>query len=199
VDEIAAALLVGGRARRFDGTRKPALVVGEQTIVERQLDAIRGAGIRSVWMIGRWGAELPDGVTHVPDLVDNAGPLGGLYSALLIAVAPVVVVLAGDMPFVQTSFVRTIASVPADVDAIVPRDAAGWHPLAAAYRRGVASRIKARIDRGSLRVIEALGDLRVHAVTSDTLQQLDAAGMLLMNVNTPDDYRAAAHHARRDA
>ena len=198
-DEITAAVLVGGRARRFDGTRKPTLVVGEQTIVERQLDAIRGAGIRSVWMIGRWDGEVPGGVIHVPDLVDNAGPLGGIYSALLVALAPVVVVLAGDMPFVQTSFIRTIAGVPEDLDAVVPRDAQGWHPLAAAYRRGVAPRIKARLDRGALRVIEALGDLRVGTVTSETLQRLDAAGMLLMNVNTPDDYHAAAHHARRDA
>ena len=38
-----------------------------------------------------------------------------------------------------------------------------------------------------------------HAMTSDALRQLDAAGMLLMNVNTPDDYRAAADHADRHA
>ena len=198
-DEITAAVLVGGRGRRLDGARKPSLMVGQQTIVERQLDAIRGADIRSVLMIGRWDAAVPGGVTHVPDGVANAGPLGGMYSALLVAITPVVVVLAGDMPFVQASFVRTIASVPDTVDAIVPQDAAGWHPLAAAYRRRVAARIKARIDRGALRVTEALGDMRVETVTSDALQQLDAAGMLLTNVNTPDDYRAAAHHARRDA
>lgn len=198
-DEISAAVLVGGRARRLAGARKPSLMVGRQTIVERQLDAIRGAGIRSVVMIGRWDGGIPAGVSHVPDLVDEAGPLGGIYSALLIAITPVVVVLAGDMPFVPTSFVRAIASVPEDIDAIVPQDAAGWHPLAAAYRRRVAARIKARLDRRALRVIEALDDMRVRTVTSETLQQLDAAGMLLMNVNTPDDYRAAAHHARRDA
>lgn len=198
-DQITAAVLVGGRARRLDGTRKPSLVVGQQTIVERQLDAIRGAGIRSVLMIGRWDADMPGGVTHVPDVVENAGPLGGIYSALLVACTPVVVVLAGDMPFVRSSFVRAIAGVGDDVDAIAPKDSAGWHPLAAAYRRRVAVRIKARLDRGALRVIEALGDMRVHPMTSDTLQQLDAAGMLLMNVNTPDDYRAAADHADRHA
>lgn len=196
-DETTAAVLVGGRARRLDGACKPSLRVGEQTIVTRQLDAIRGAGIGAILLIGRWDGGVPEGVTHVPDLVEHAGPLGGIYSALLVALTPVVVVLAGDMPFVSTGFMRTIGRIAANVDATVPRDEAGWHPLAAGYRRRVARGIKVRLDRGALRVTEALDDMRVEPVTTGTLRQLDAAGMLLTNVNTPDEYRAADAHARR--
>jgi molybdenum cofactor guanylyltransferase len=196
-DEITAAVLVGGRARRLGGARKPSLRIGQQTIVDRQLATLRGAGIRSVLLIGRWDGGVPNGATHVPDLVEQAGPLGGIYSALLVAATPVVVVLAGDMPFVSAGFVRTIAGIPENADAIVPRDAAGWHPLSAGYRRRLAAGIKRRLDHGALRVTEALDDMRVETVTTEALQQLDAAGMLLMNVNTPDDYRAADEHARR--
>ncbi len=56
-----------------------------------------------------------------------------------------------------------------------------------------------RLDRGSLRVTEALDDLHVREVTTEEIADFDATGMLLMNVNTPDDYREADRRARTHA
>ena len=38
----SAAILAGGRARRFGGRDKSALLVGGRTILERQIDALDG-------------------------------------------------------------------------------------------------------------------------------------------------------------
>jgi molybdopterin-guanine dinucleotide biosynthesis protein A len=196
-DRVTAAILVGGRARRLDGRSKPALVVGQQTIADRLLDAIRRADIPTVLMVGPWSGAIAPGVRHVPDVVGPVGPLGGLYSALLVAATPIVVVLAGDLPFVSGPLVRRLAAVPEGRDAVVPRDDRGWHPLSAGFRRTAAAHVKAQLDRGSLRVIDALAGLQVDPIGGDQLRQLDDDGMLLMNVNTPDDLRQAERHGRR--
>ena len=197
-DQVTAAILVGGRACRLDGRSKPALVIGRQTVADRLLDAIRDAGIPTVFMVGPWRGPVPAGIGHVPDLVGQVGPLGGIYSALLVASTATVVVLAGDMPFVTSALVRRLAEMTDGFDAVVPRDELGWQPLSAGYRRTIAPHVKGQLDRQALRVVDALGGMRVDEVAGDDRRRLDSSdGMLLMNVNSPDDLRHAERHARR--
>ena len=73
MSNTCAAILVGGRARRFNGELKPGLRVGNHTILERQLHALHEAGIAEVLLVGRWRAPQVPQVRHVPDVVDGAG------------------------------------------------------------------------------------------------------------------------------
>lgn len=191
---VAAALLAGGEARRLGGVFKPGLRVGDRTILDRQIAALHDAGVRETVIVG---GDHPDRVAGVHYVADAArgGALGGLYSALLVATAPIVVVFAGDMPFVTAPLVRRLAAI-GDADAVVARVDGRWHPLCAAYRRGVAAQLKQRLDRGALRLTDALEDMRVRELDARDLAELDSTTMLLMNVNTPDDYAAAERHAR---
>jgi len=197
VSVISAAILVGGRARRLDGQFKPALRVGNQTILERQLTALHAAGIRDVILVGEWRGDRVPGVRHLPDVVDDRSALGGLYSAMLLATTPAIIVLAGDLPFVEAELLEKLAELGEHDDAVVPRTADGWHPLCAGYRRRVACRIKQRLDRGAFRVTDAIADMKVRELTATALAPLDQDGFLLMNVNTPFFYARARRGARR--
>jgi molybdenum cofactor guanylyltransferase len=192
---VSTAILIGGHARRFDGQSKPDLLIGDRTIRALQREAIAAAGLGEPLFIGRDSASLPPAHT-VADAVIGGGALGGLYTALLVATTPWVIVLAGDLPFVSPTLLHLLAESGAEHEAIVPRTAAGWHPLCAVYRRSIASRIKTRLDRGALRIRDALADLDVRPLSADELGGVDAADMLLMNVNTPDDHRRAERLAR---
>jgi hypothetical protein len=79
---VSAAILAGGRARRFGGADKASLIVGGARIIDRQLGALDTVAddIRIV-------ANEPDryatlGVRVIPDQIAGAGPLGGLHAAL---------------------------------------------------------------------------------------------------------------------
>ncbi len=189
-DAITAAILVGGGARRFQGTLKPALAIGDVAILDRQLAALAEAAIDDVLLVGRWTGPVVSGVRHTPDVVNAGGAMSGLYSALLAATSPVVLVLAGDLPFVTAALIRTLAAI-GDEDAVIPRAAGTWHPLCATYRRRVASTLKRRLDAGLWRITDAFADWQVRALTAEELGPLDTDGMLLMNVNTPHDHRQA--------
>jgi molybdenum cofactor guanylyltransferase len=195
VSTITAAILVGGRARRLDGQLKAALSVGDRTILQRQLAEVRAAGLTETLLVGRWTAARPANVRHVPDVVENSGALGGLYSALLAAWTPAVFVLAGDLPFVSAALIRHLTQLGAE-DVVVPRTAEGWHPLCAVYQRRVALSVKRRLDRGLLRISDWLADLQIREIGTHELAWIDADDMLLMNVNSPDDLRRAERHAR---
>ena len=117
--------------------------------------------------------------------------MGGLYTALVEAPTEQVLVIACDMPFISAPFLITLATLGAGVDAAIPRDGHGPHPLCASYHRRIADRLKTRIDAGALRIADVLSDLHVRDIGPDEVAPFDPDGRLLTNVNTPGDYERA--------
>ena len=187
---FSAAILAGGQARRLGGVDKSALAVGTSSILDRQLSLLRALTPHILIVADASRAPAVD-VPVVADRIPGAGSLGGLYTALMDAPTDQVLVIACDMPFLTAPFLRRLAARGVDVDVAVPRSAAGRHPLCASYTRGVAGHLKARIERGDLRVREALDGLDVRELGPDELAEFDPDGLLLLNVNTPDDYAKA--------
>ena len=190
---VSAAILAGGRARRFGGADKASLPVGRARIIDRQLAALSQVAddIRIV-------ANDPDryaalGVRVIPDAVPDRGPLGGLYSALIDARHDPVIVLACDLPFVTAALLERLATelgTGEPVDAVVPRSRRGLEPLCAAYARRCAPYALARLVRGALQVAGLLEDVAVRVLEPDALAVYDA-GALFENVNTPHDHARA--------
>ncbi|MGD9905564.1 MAG: molybdenum cofactor guanylyltransferase [Vicinamibacterales bacterium] len=190
----SAAILVGGRSRRLGGRPKPWLDVGGTTILGRQQAVFAALGVVPR-LIAPSGTDLPpSGLDVVADRVADGGALGALFTALDAATTDVVVVVAGDMPFLTAAFALALLDRIGTHDAAVPHTAAaGWHPLAAAYARRSARRLHDALASGERRVVAAVSTLDVAALDDAALAPLDPDGTLLCNVNTPDDYA----HARR--
>ena len=214
-----AAILAGGQARRLGGGDKSSLRVGADSILERQLAVLRtltphiliiGSASAKASADKSGGAKASASVSAderrfamaaagtartnvriVDDCIPGAGALGGLYTALVEAPTEQVLVIACDMPFISAPFLTALAGFGAGVDAAVPRDGGGVHPLCASYQRRIAPRLKARIDAGMLRITDALYDLEVRDIGCDELAPFDPDGRLLLNVNTPADYERA--------
>src|SRR5215831_10853748 len=95
---VSAAILAGGRARRFGGADKASLIVGGARIIERQLAALATVtdDVRIVSNDPARYAAL--GVRVIPDRIAGAGPLGGVHAALVDAAPHGVIVLACDLP-----------------------------------------------------------------------------------------------------
>src|SRR5438105_3476011 len=129
----SAAILGGGRARRFGGRDKGALVVDGRSIFERQISQLTQI-TADILLVG---GELPAGtlaaVRHVADRVPGCGPLGGLHAALSEARGDAIVVIACDMPYVTAPLLRHLLALVREADAVVPRTDHGYHPLCAAY------------------------------------------------------------------
>lgn len=186
-----AAILAGGRARRLGGVDKSALLIGGSTILDRQLGILRTLTSHILIVASDEHRYRGAGVPVVLDCIEGAGSLGGLYTALMEAPTEQLVVMPCDMPFLTAPFLASLAKAGAAADAAIPRDVRGLHPLCAAWKRRVAPHLRARIDKGQLRVLDALEGLDVREIGSRELEPFDRDGRLLLNVNTPDDYAQA--------
>lgn len=190
---VSGVVLAGGRARRFGGADKSALTVQGQPIIERQLDLLRRLTAHA-FIVGHTPSRFAHlAVDVVDDLVEGAGPLSGLWTALRSARTPRVLVVACDLPLLGEDLLRELirrAEADDSADAVVPRDARGRHPLCACYHVRCAPALERRVRSRQLRLRDALDDLRVVEIGADELRALDPGGRALTNVNTPEDYAA---------
>lgn len=196
---MTAAILAGGQGRRLGGVDKSALVVGTQSILDRQLRALAGLTPHILIVADDPSRFRRAAARVVQDVIPGAGALGGLYTALSEAPTEQVLVIACDMPFLTAPFLARLAALGAGVPAAMPCDSRGRHPLCASYATRLAHGFKSSIEMGNLRVLEALTDVEVRDVGPDELRSFDPDGRLLLNINTPDDYVRAQAAARLES
>jgi molybdopterin-guanine dinucleotide biosynthesis protein A len=179
---LAAAILAGGRATRLGGVNKGTLTVGDTAIIDRQLGALRAVA-SDIFVVGRpepaWTAR---GLRVVADEIADAGPLGGIYAALVQSPAERTLVIACDMPFLTADLLRRLAAVDADV--VVARSTRGVEPLCAVYARACAAEIRDRLARRQYEASRLPAGFRIAEVGVE-----DA--LVFVNINTPHDYARA--------
>ena len=186
-----AAILAGGRARRFGGRPKPLLPLGNRRIVDRLLEALRGL-VDQVFIVANDRETYAGlGVPVHPDILTDAGPLGGLHAALRRSRSSRTLVVAGDMPFLSAAFLDHLLHAGHAVDVAIPRTNDGYQPLCACYRASCAPLIERRIGAGTLRLSAAVEAMRRHEIGADAVAPFDPDGTLFFNVNTPADHARA--------
>jgi molybdopterin-guanine dinucleotide biosynthesis protein A len=197
----SAAILAGGRASRFGGRDKGALVVDGQTILERQIaelsrvttdilivHAPASGETRSVQPLARRGGAA----RTITDLVPGCGPLGGIHAVLTEAQGEAVFVAACDMPYLNAAFISYLLALTREADAVVPRTEGRYHPLCAAYTRACLEPIARRLADRQLKTIDLMIDVRTRIVTPEELDRFGGERKLLANINTPAEYAGLA-------
>lgn len=191
---VAGAVLAGGGATRFEGRPKGLARVGGARILDRLVDVFDEALGAAPLLV----ANAPDAPTWRPDLRVVAdvrpgmGSLGGIYTAVVEAPAPVVCV-AWDMPFVTPGLVRALADGLAEWDAFLPESDGrrGVEPLCAAYGPACAAAIAASLEAGDLRAIGFHRAVRVGRLPLEAVRRLGDPARLFFNINTADDLARA--------
>ena len=186
---VAAAIVAGGRARRFDGAVKPLLVVEGRRIIDRQLEVLSPLFERVVIVANDptpfAGLDLP----VIPDRIGpGRGPLAGIDAALgwLPPEVDSVVCVAGDMPFLAPAILRALRDAP-PAPAVVPRPAGKVEPLCARYDRALTAAIAAALAAGELAVHALLARPDVAFLEDETLRHMDPTLRSFANVNSPAD------------
>jgi len=147
-----------------------------------------------------------DARTHGELDKPGRGPLAGIGAALAATHSEWNLIVACDLPYLSAEWVDwlLLRALRSPGEAVIPRTEGGIEPLAAVYRRECRAPIAAALARGVHKASEAIEDLRMENVHPREWRHTDPNGLILRNMNTPEDYAeaqkwwAVAHPRARD-
>lgn len=196
--DVTLAILAGGESARM-GRPKVMLRVNDRPILEYLLERFAWPG--PTMLITAPGRERPRGAERFTrecvDPVAGQGPLRGILTALEHSPAPLVVVLAVDMPLVERRHVDELvgrAGVATSLATICARMIDGRRqiePFPSIFHVDATDVIRARLARAERSVARLTDEPRV--VTADVNWEPGT----WLNLNHPTDLRLLAHHGLR--
>ncbi len=189
--DIEGFILAGGASSRM-GANKAQLKLAGRTFVACISDALSSIAT-STRVVGASEEAASNNLQIVPDVYAKWGALGGVHAALHACRAEWALIVACDLPFVSAELFGRLASLRGNFDAVVPVQEDGRpQPLCALYRAAACRNpAQALIENQERRALALLQTVRTRWVSSEEFSDLKNAAILLMNVNTPEDYEQA--------
>jgi molybdenum cofactor guanylyltransferase len=195
VTDLAAFILAGGKSSRM-GTDKLFLNLNGRTLLDRML-AIANGVTHEVRIVGDQ-TKLADLANVVADLYPNCGPLGGIHAALTNTTAELNLLLAADLPFLETTFLEHLLSAArrSQATVTVPRAGGGLQPLCAVYRRRFAELAERALRAGNNKIDHLFAPAETRVLDEDELLSAGFSAEMFRNVNTPEDWEQAKSAAQ---
>lgn len=202
-----AVVLCGGESRRM-GCDKASLQFADETLLAHTVRIVgQVAPLHNMVVVAAQGQRvppLPEGVALIHDEQQGRGPLPAVAAGLrfLARRVDVAFVTACDVPLLKAALVERLFQAAVQepaVDAVVPQDDERVYPLTAAYRTECARSLQNAIAAGYRSLQRALnsGEIRVRAVSTASLQDVDPTLESLINCNTQQELEAALEIVRR--
>ncbi|MGD1059473.1 MAG: molybdenum cofactor guanylyltransferase [Solirubrobacteraceae bacterium] len=184
------AVLAGGRGERLGGNKAMALL-GGRPLIERPLEAARGAGLEAIVVAKRSTPlpPLPEQVHYEPESPRH--PLCGVIAALELAAerspAPAVLLLACDMPFLTSPLLAWLGGL--DGAAMAEVGGRAQPLLARCLPEHLPALGTALSAQRSLR--NAMVELEPQIVSGRELSRFGDPEILCFNINSPEDLEVA--------
>lgn len=188
MSQTSVAILAGGQSRRM-GQEKALLTVGDRPVIQRVL-----------WSVADLSDDLlivtnaPDMYRHlgqrmVSDVYPGKGALGGIYTAIHAARHSHCLVVACDMPFLNTDLLSHLMTLSPDFDVVIPLIRDFPETMHAIYGKTCLEPIERRLSADQLKIISFFDEVRVHYVPREEVARYDPAFHSFLNMNTPDDWQ----------
>ena len=182
----AGLLLAGGHSRRM-GTDKAQLDWHGRPLIEHQAATLAATGAWPLRLSCRpEQSATPAGFQRIEDQSPDGGALRAFVDALSAASAPVLTVLAVDLPLVTADFLTRLTGQAREAGvSVIPLHADGYEPMAAAWHRSALPELRAALATGqslqqACAVLRAQHLLQPHPLTPNEIT-------LLTNLNRPSD------------
>ena len=187
----AGFVLTGGESRRMRAD-KALLEIGGQPLALRMVELIRPLAAE-VALVGSPERYKHLGVPVLADCEAGRGPLAGIVTALRATRHDWNLILACDLPFLESSFLERLRAEASagEHDAVVPQPADGWQPLCAAYHRRCLPALERVLASDYPKITVAFDALRVRALTSPELARFAFSPRMFKNMNSREDYEEA--------
>jgi molybdenum cofactor guanylyltransferase len=183
-NKITAILLAGGKSQRM-GTDKGLLDLNGKSFIKHICDALQpivGSNILIVSGNKKYDAL---GFSRVEDIIENKGPVGGLYTALKESKTKVNLVLSVDVPMVSTELLNWLIANH-DESYMVTQTKSGdkTNPLIGVYDRSMRIVFGEHIAGNQLKLLNIIEDVK-----HQTIEVPEKWSNQTQNINTQEEYQ----------
>ncbi len=181
---VVPVILVGGKGRRL-GKDKTKLSINGKRILERTFFILERVFAIEPLLVGD---KRINGFNTINDVVKDAGPLGGLYTAFLNTKGQFVFLTACDMPFINEQLlVYMCSNLDESVEIYIPRIGSYIEPLFAFYNRRLFTKVKQNLELKKFPLRLLLRDSKVQYLKESEIVRFDRELTTFFNVNTKED------------
>jgi molybdenum cofactor guanylyltransferase len=190
VESVTAFILAGGKSSRM-GADKASLELGGQTLLARALK-VAGTVTPLVRLLGDKKRFAAFG-TVIEDIYPRCGPLGGIHAGLMSTTTDFNVMLAVDLPFITTEFLRYLISQAEDSNAAatVPRVGGIFQPLCAMYRKEFVGVAESSLRAGKNKIGALFHEVNTRVIEEEKLTNAGFPIEIFRNLNTPAEWQEA--------
>ncbi len=192
--EVTSIVLAGGQGVRFGGN-KVWEVVGGKRLIERVIERLAPLGSEILVVTSERQAETFQGhgleARVVIDLLPGRGPLGGIYTGLATSKSLYSIVVASDMPFLNTELLDYMLVEAEGYDMAVPRSDDFVEPLHAVYARECMAVMESLIREDRFTIRHLMRAVRVRYLEAMEMDRFDPQRLSFFNIDTPQDMEKA--------
>ncbi len=189
---FSRAIIAGGQSRRM-GRDKAFVELAGKPLIEHVIKRSADLGQAETILVANKPAQFTHlGLPMYRDILPDKGSLGGIYTALVQAQYPDVLVLACDMPFVNTDLLRFMtAQINDETDIVVPTVDGYPQGLHAIYKKTCIEPIAEQLAADRLKIIRFYEQMRVRYLDESDYAAFDPRGRSFTNINTPEELAKA--------
>jgi molybdenum cofactor guanylyltransferase len=187
-NDYGISILTGGEGRRLGHVIKADLLLGETTMLGHLLSIVAPLNCR-ISLVTKNPADYAQyGLPTYRDALPGKAPIIGIYTALLNSPARYELVLAVDLPCLNTALLQYMMNRRHHADIIIPFWQGNYEPLCAIYNTGLTDAIYHLIRNQQLRPLDILDHVPHSMVTERDCTPFGDPSILFSNINTPEDY-----------
>jgi molybdenum cofactor guanylyltransferase len=169
------------------GSNKAFLEINGHTLLSRALDLALSV-THDAKIVGDPEKFAPFAPT-VADIYPARGPLGAIHAALTNSATDFNLVLAVDLPFLDTRFLQYLIAVSESTEATVtvPQAGSHFHPLCAIYRKQFLPHAERALAEGRNKLDAVFNEVGVRIIPEEELKAGGFSPAIFRNLNTPAD------------
>ena len=191
--EVTSIILAGGKNLRF-GSSKALEIISGKSLIERVAGCLEPITNQLIIVTSKGQADFPaiHGAEVVTDIYPSKGPLGGIYTGLMASRPEQSIVVACDMPFLNTRLLHHMIELSRDFDAVVPRLENGTiEPLHAVYSKKHLTNMKIRLENNQLSILSFINQVRVRYIEEIECRRFAPQLLTFFNINYQSDLERA--------
>jgi len=173
------------------GTDKAFLKVDGVPMIEHVLRALRTVVSQIVIVTNRPESYAAYDAEVVTDTFSKHGSIVGIYSGLMRSKDEYNLVVACDMPFLNSRLLSYMVSQTDSYDIVLPKVGEFVEPLHAIYHKRLTTIMDSHIKRDELQIRGIFSGLKIRYITEEEIDCHDPERRSFINLNTPKEYKEA--------